>query len=859
MLKKNALILCLFLISTGLYGQVQLPYKTHFRDANAKSTAQKLWSGPWDQSLRCDALDTMRFLPTCCNFEYVPFLGFDPYDFYCKHRATQSGGDYLSLMRNYTWSTTKQTICDSLVIMSPKVQFSIDSMPVLALLASKNNVEMEYQNCPKCGLYTMPDATIYNALEVALVDSAETPLGFIDTLEMTDGFTWQFSDPARFKSHTYQGLARYKLRFLGDGNLGIDEVKIYHSPKVFAFVTASCSGRDGKITIDSVNGFTSPLSYVWSTGGEKASIDSLIPGKYSVIIEDSKGLVAKREWLVGSVLQLTVDSLKSIDTAGIPGAVFLGYGGAKPMNWLWTTPAGYNSSKENPSFFQPANYRVTVKDSVGCIATMEVALGVRCNQVVTPQTWSDTLCAGAYPTHNLLSPFPSLSARYWSTPNNTNTKEAIAPAKAWQGLLQGWNIRYVRWVDTINGCIGKAVPFSVYVRPRPDSPVSKDWVDCPSNLGFTHSWLETQLNNRLYWRRLTENTWSSRGLPQLTSSETNDPNGSFFWVGKYKDTITGCFSDTMLSSYRVKIIYEADLVGTKWYSYGSTSTLRAKRLPSSGLKSWSISYGGQFEMEGPRGSLHPCNGKKDCISSDSVLVVRHSTFPCWSPPQVVSAVELLSLTGVCASKSKLVDSDTGYYDCFGTQLLTGDTLTSAFEGESLKLSVPTTSNYHQVDNPLHMVYGNCDFYLPYEWQIQFKDSTQWLPLKSVSNTAFSTQTDTNVIQLLIPKVSITLDQCKVRLRTERCEGVWSESTSQMIRVYQDTGEYVVFPNPAFDEFVIRPSTSGEIRIFNAYGRLQFKGRASETISTKAWDDGIYWVQMEKKNVYKTISKLVVLH
>ncbi len=81
----------------------------------------------------------------------------------------------------------------------------------------------------------------------------------------------------------------------------------------------------------------------------------------------------------------------------------------------------------------------------------------------------------------------------------------------------------------------------------------------------------------------------------------------------------------------------------------------------------------------------------------------------------------------------------------------------------------------------------------------------------------------------------------------------------MVSVYQVTGEYVVFPNPTFDEVVIRPSSSDEVRIYNAYGRLQFKGRANETISTKAWDDGVYWVQLEKKNVSKTISKLVVLH
>ena len=857
MIKKIPLLFVFCLAYTALYGQVQLPYQLTFRDANAKSVAQTLLKGPWDQSLRCDALDTMRFLPTCCG-GVVPFLGLNPYQFTCTHRKTQSGGDYLSLMRNYTWSTIKQTVCDSLIIFSPKVQCSIDSMPVLALLASKNNVKMVYQTCPKCDSYTMPKDATYTALEVTLVDSTEQSLGFIDTLEITDGFTWQFCDPARVNPSNYGGIVRFKMRFLGNGDIGIDEIKMYHSPKVFSTIVGSCSGRDGQIRIDSIHGFTAPFTYQWSTGAKKSFIDSLNPGKYKVIIEDSKGLLAKREWVLGSVLKLTVDSVQSIDTAGLPGAVFLGYGGAKPMNWLWTSPLGFNSSKENPSFFQTANYRVTVKDSAGCIATKEVAMGIRCDQVYTPVTSTDTLCFGTLPKP-MTARFPSFGARYWTDSNDRLLSNAMVSAKAWQGLVQGWNIRYMRWMDTINGCIGKAGLFSVYVRSRPAAPVSLDWFDCPSNFGFNHTWPETQLNHRLYWRRLVQNTWTNDGSPQLSAIETNDSKGNYVWVGKYKDTVTGCFSDTTISSYRVQTVYVAELEGTKRYTYGTTSTLRAKGLPTGGSKYWSISSGGRFEMVGPGGSLHPCNGKTECVSSDSALVVRHSSIPCWSPPRVVSSVELLSVTGVCTSKSKLTDTDTGNYDCFGTQLLAGDTVAMAVEGETLKLGVPTTSGYHQEDNPLHMKYATCDFFLPFQWQIQFKDSVQWLPLKSVLDTAFSTQTDTHLIQLLIPNASLTLDQCKIRLRVERCEGVWSESTPQLVRIHKDTGEFVVFPNPAMDEFVVRWATNKEVRIFTAYGRLQFTGRANETISTKAWDEGIYWIQLESESAVKTISKLVVLH
>ncbi|MFM7638604.1 MAG: T9SS type A sorting domain-containing protein [Bacteroidota bacterium] len=860
MFKKIQLMLCLCISYTVMYGQVQLPLQLNFHDNNAKALSKSLLKGPWDQSLRCDALDTLRFLPTCCGGSgIVPFLGIHPYQFYCKHRSTQSGGDYLSLMRNYSWSTIKQTVCDSLVILSPKVLCSIDSMPVLALLSSKNNVKMSYQNCPTCGMGTMPDDATYTAMEVSLVDSTEQSLGFTDTLEMSNGFVWKFSDPARVSLPQYRGIVRFKLRFLGEGNLGIDEIKMYHSPEVFSTLAASCGGRDGQIRIDSIHGFTAPFTYQWSTGDKKSFIDSLNPGKYTVIIEDSKGLMAKREWVLGSVLQLTVDSVQSIDTAGLPGAIILGYGGAKPMNWSWTSSLGFQSSKEKPSFYQPAMYGVTVNDSRGCKASIQIPMGIRCDQVYTPFASSDTLCFGESPEEEV-SPFSSLKARYWTSSTDRLLQNALISKAAWQGLVQGWNTRYMRWLDTINGCLGSASPVSIYVRTRPTAPVTLDWIDCPNNLGFNHTWLAEQGSSRLSWRRLSQSSWTNSGSPYLNGSETNEIKGKYIWVGKYKDTATGCYSDTTLSSYRVQITYQAGLKGTKWYSYGSTSTLKATGIPAGADKQWKISAGGQFEMTGPGGSMHPCHGKSQCVSSDSALVVIHNSVPCWSPLEVVSSVELLSVSGVCTTQSKLTATDTGNYDCFGTKLQAAYTRKSWIAGETLKLGVSTVPpGYYQIDNPLHMQYANCDFYLPHQWQIQPKDSAQWLPLKDVLDTSFSTKTDTQSIQLWIPNAPLALDQCKIRLRLERCKGQWTESMPQSIEIRPDTGAYAVYPNPTLDEVVIRPSNYQEVRIYDVYGHLQFTGAANKTISTKFWDAGIYWVQVEKNNTAKTIAKFVVLH
>lgn len=860
MFKKIQVVIYFGFIISALSGQVNLPLFTNFRDANAKVVAQSLWQGPWDQSLRCDGLDSMRFLPTCCSqSEKIPFLGISAYNFYCEHRKTRSGGDYLSLMRNYNWAGLKTAVCDSLTVLSPTIGYSLDSLPAIAILASKNNVKMKYQIWPQGSLVNLPTAVNYAALEITLLDSVARPLGFTDTFEMTDGFVWHFSDPARVKPIDYSGTIRFCLRFLGEGDIGIDEIKLYYSPKVFSTTTPSCHERDGRITIDSIRGFGAPLTYLWSTGSQTSYIDSLNPGKYSVIIQDANGRFARRDWVVGTVLQLSVDSLRYIDTMGTPGAIFLGYGNAKPTQWSWTSAIGFTATIENPSFYQPANYVVKVSDSQGCKASMQIPMGIRCDQVHLPFATTDTLCFGDLPLEPS-SPFPSLKARYWTSSSDRLSENAMIPQKAWQGLLPGWNIRYMGWMDTINGCLGQTNKRSVYVRTSPTEPLPFDWIDCPSNLGFTHTWIDTQGRHRLYWRRLSQNTWTDHGVPKLSGKETNEPAGFYQWVGKYKDTVTGCFSDTTLSSYRVSSTYHAGLQGAKGYTYGTTTTLRAKGLPAGGSKYWSISFGGRFEMPGPGGSMHPCNGKTECVSSDSVLIVRHSSIPCWSPPKVVSSVELLSVTGVCIAKSKLTAQDTGVYDCFGTQLLQDTTITSAVEGETFTLEIPTVPDgYHQIDNPLHMQYGNCDFFLPFQWQIQFKDSVRWLSLNDVLDTAFSTKTDTHSIQLCIPNASLDLDQCKIRLRMGRCEGMFVESAPKKIDIFPDTGVYTVFPNPTLDEVEIRPSNYDVVSIYDVYGHLQYEGSATKSISTQSWDAGIYWVQVEKNNTQKMVTKLVVLH
>jgi hypothetical protein len=50
---------------------------------------------------------------------------------------------------------------------------------------------------------------------------------------------------------------------------------------------------DGKITIHRVDGATDPITYLWSSGQNTPTIDSLYPGTYTVVVTDSNNCIAR--------------------------------------------------------------------------------------------------------------------------------------------------------------------------------------------------------------------------------------------------------------------------------------------------------------------------------------------------------------------------------------------------------------------------------------------------------------------------------------------------------------------------------------------------------------------------------------
>ncbi len=138
----------------------------------------------------------------------------------------------------------------------------------------------------------------------------------------------------------------------------------------------SCAGdQDGKATVASVLGGTSPFTYIWSpSGGTNATGTGFSAGTYTVTVTDNNGCTSTSSVTITQPLPLSV-------TAASSGAKCFGYtnaigtatpsGGTPPFNYVWD-PGGIRG---NPGRgLSAGNYTVTVIDSNGCTASATVVV-----------------------------------------------------------------------------------------------------------------------------------------------------------------------------------------------------------------------------------------------------------------------------------------------------------------------------------------------------------------------------------------------------------------------------------------------------------------------------------------------------
>lgn len=175
----------------------------------------------------------------------------------------------------------------------------------------------------------------------------------------------------------------------------------YEQIKVVASPTSntSCStAPNGAINVYTTGG-TSPYVYLWSNNDTTEDIGNLDAGSYSLDIDDINGCQSAAVVPVitdsAKLLNVAVDSidLASCSTTANASLFINVAGGNAPYSYNWSN----NDSVKDLMNVLPGNYSVVVTDSVGCTATLSIAVGIDSVNMLMLSVDStlDALCSGS--------------------------------------------------------------------------------------------------------------------------------------------------------------------------------------------------------------------------------------------------------------------------------------------------------------------------------------------------------------------------------------------------------------------------------------------------------------------------------
>jgi len=195
-------------------------------------------------------------------------------------------------------------------------------------------------------------------------------------------------------------------------------------PSISAITTpGSCYGSsDGSISVSVIGGL-SPYTYSWSTGSTSSSINSLMPGNYTVTVTDKNLLTVFQSILVENpdsldMMFMTTDATCAENSDG--SASVSVWGGTAAYSYLWSTGSTANEILNIMS----GTYTVTITDGNNCKDTTSVAVGAP-DSLDMKITLTHLSCNGSYDGAAQVSAYGgTLNYTYKWTPGITMTTSA---------------------------------------------------------------------------------------------------------------------------------------------------------------------------------------------------------------------------------------------------------------------------------------------------------------------------------------------------------------------------------------------------------------------------------------------------
>lgn len=185
---------------------------------------------------------------------------------------------------------------------------------------------------------------------------------------------------------------------------------------------ASCTGvNNGSITL-TVNGGTTPYSYLWSNGATTQNLTGLSAGSYSVTVTDNNGCTQAASFTINqpSVMTLSNTNTDVSCFGGNNGAIDLSVsGGTSPYSYSWSN----SMTTQDISTLTAGSYSVTVTDNNGCSQNNSYTINQPAAALTISGTTTDELCSGGNTgSINLTVNGGTSPYNYsWSTGDNTSS------------------------------------------------------------------------------------------------------------------------------------------------------------------------------------------------------------------------------------------------------------------------------------------------------------------------------------------------------------------------------------------------------------------------------------------------------
>ncbi len=245
------------------------------------------------------------------------------------------------------------------------------------------------------GIYmvTVTDAAMCSNFKAVMISNTNAPAISIDSVKNVSCFggdngaifinasggatpyTYLWSNGATAQDISNLAMSPYEIIVTGANGCSSAQSIFVSQPNPVslsvAVSNAACGSSNGSATV-TVNGGTAPYTYLWSNGGNQASIVNLQSEIYLVTVTDNNGCAQISTAAVGNTggPAVQVDSVIPAGCGGTGSIIVSVSGGTSPYTYSWAN----GITSQNLVNATAGNYGLIVTDSIGCSGAVSTTI-----------------------------------------------------------------------------------------------------------------------------------------------------------------------------------------------------------------------------------------------------------------------------------------------------------------------------------------------------------------------------------------------------------------------------------------------------------------------------------------------------